>query len=95
MQRGDQADRESIHTQDERLRELDSNYSLIMEKEDFKLTYPSGIKSSLRRMNVDKTLVIMRRIGLGLHSETREKSISRHKTGVRSKDGDRQPFPEQ
>ena len=95
LQRGDQADRESIHTQDERLSELDNNYSLIMEKEEFKLAY---IESSLRRMNVDKTSTgnyakdmsedSFRAKQFSLYSETREKSTSRHKTGVRSKDGD-------
>ena len=39
LQRGDQADRGSMNTQDERLSELNSNYSLVMEKEEFKATY--------------------------------------------------------
>ena len=44
---------ESIVTQDERLSELDSRYSLISDK-GYAAAYPSTIESSLRRMNVDK-----------------------------------------
>ena len=53
VQEGGQQGAESTVTQEERLSELDSRYSLISEK-GYEAAYPSSIESSLRRMNVDK-----------------------------------------
>ena len=53
VQGGGQQGAESTITQEERLSELDSRYSLISDK-GYEAAYPSSIESSLRRMNIDK-----------------------------------------
>ena len=76
-------------TQEERLSELDSRYSLISEK-GYEAAYPSSIESSLRRMNVDRVSTGIQEKSLSeasflaeqssqqgsQHSKARKKSVS-------------------
>ena len=93
VQEGGQQGAESIATQDERLSELDSRFSLISEK-GYEAAYPSSIESSLRRMNIDKVSSGIQVKSLSeasflaeqssqqgsRHSKAREKSVSGHQS---------------